>query len=201
MIRFSLRFVSVLVLAVVAAAPAMAYTLVDTSLPQLNCLFNTTCSVVVSDMVSNLPSGGRIQSRVFQGQPGSPLAGKWAYEYRVDMTNAVGITSIPYVTSMSIANWGPLVAYDYNFDWNYSDQVFNITVGGIGTKKLDSAFLFWGISFFYLEDAVYGGSFPGDGESSRFFGLVSNYPPMNKNATVQTDAGSVTVTVKAPTVP
>ena len=36
-------------------------------------------------------NGGFVQSRVFQGQAGSPAAGKWVYEYRVSLTNSVGI--------------------------------------------------------------------------------------------------------------
>lgn len=201
MTRIALRSASVLVLTLAMAAPAMAYNLVDTSAPQINCLFSTSCSVVVSDMVSNMANGGRVQSRTFQGQPGSPLAGKWVYLYRVDMSNAVGVTTIPYVTRMSIAAWGPLVQYDYNFDWNYTDEVYNVTQGAIGTVRVENAFLFWGTSFFYFEDAIYGGGSPGSGDSSRFFGLVSNYPPTIKNATVTTDAGAVTVSVKAPQVP
>jgi hypothetical protein len=203
MTRLSLRVASVLVFMVALAVPAMAqtYVRVDTSAPQINCLFSTTCSVVVNDMVSTMANGGRVQSRTFQGQPGSTLAGKWVYLYRVDMSNAVGVLSIPYVTRMSISGWGPLVNWDYNFDWNYSDQVYTVTQGAIGTVGLSDAFNFWGTSFFYFDGAVYGGGSPGTGESSRFFGLVSNYPPIVKNATVTTDAGSVTVSVKAPQVP
>ena len=203
MLRIALRGLSLFVLVSALAVPAMAYNVVNTSAPQINCLFNTTCSVVVSDMGSLIPgtNGGKIQSRIFQGQPGSPLAGWWCYEYRVNMTDAVGITSIPYVTSMSVAGLGPILSYDYNFDNNYTDQVFVITQGGIGTVGLSSSFLFFGVSFFNLSSAVNGGSFPGDGQSSRFFGYVSQYPPTTKNATVQTDHGAETVSVWAPAAP
>ena len=197
----SLRNVTLLVLALGLAVPAMALNVVNTSAPSINCLFSTTCSVVVNDMGSNLPNGGRIQSRIFQGQPGSPLAGKWVYLYRVNMANAVGLTYIPYVDGMYIYGWGTPVAYDYNFDSNYTDQVFVITAGGIGTVGLSSVNVFWGATFFNLSSPVYGGSFPGDGESSYFFGMVSNYPPTVKTAQVHQDNGYVAVNVYAPQVP
>jgi len=203
MSRLSLRTLGLCALVLVFAVPAMAYNVVSTSAPQINCPFNTACTVTVTDMASLIPgtNGGKIQSRIFQGQAGSPLAGKWCYEYRVNMTDAVGLLSVPYVTSMSIANFGPVISYDYNFDGTSTDQVFYVNHGGIGTVGLASSYVFFGISFFNLSSAVYGGSFPGDGESSYFFGLVSQYPPTTKNATVQTDQGSQTVTVYAPAVP
>jgi hypothetical protein len=193
--------VSLLVLALGVSIPAMALNVVNTSAPAINCPFSTTCTVGVSDMGSNLPNGGRIQSRIFQGQPGSPLAGKWVYEYRVNMANAVGFTYVPYVDGMYIAGWGTPVAYDYNFDSNYTDQVFVVTAGGIGTVGLSSVNAFWGITFFNLSSPVYGGSFPGDGESSYFFGMVSIYPPTVKTAQVHQDNGYVAVNVYAPQVP
>ena len=203
MFRLSLRTLGLSALVLVFAVPAMAYNVVNTSAPQINCPFNTTCTVTVTDMGSLIPgtNGGKIQSRIFQGQPGSPLAGKWCYEYRVSMTNAVGITVIPYVTSMSIANFGPIISYDYNFDATSTDQVFVVTSGGIGTVGLASSYVFFGISFFNLSSPVYGGSFPGDGESSYFFGVVSNYAPTTGTATVQTDHGSETVSVYVPNHP
>jgi hypothetical protein len=200
MIR-SLRIASLLVLALGLSIPAMALNVVNTSAPSINCVFSTTCTVVVNDMGSNLPNGGRIQSRVFQGKPGSPLAGKWAYLYRVNMANAVGFTYVPYVDGMYISGWGTPVAYDYNFDSNYTDQVFVITAGGVGTVGLSSVNVFWGITFFNLSSPVYGGSFPGDGESSYFFGMVSNYPPTVKTAQVHMDNGYAAVNVYAPQVP
>jgi hypothetical protein len=197
----SLRTISLLVLTLALAVPMMALNVVNTSAPSINCVFSTTCSIVVNDMGSNLPNGGRIQSRIFQGQPGSPMAGKWVYEYRVNMANAVGFTYVPYVDGMYIVGWGPVLAYDYNFDSIYTDQVFVVTAGGIGTVGLSSVNVFWGATFFNLSSPVYGGSFPGDGESSYFFGLVSNYAPTVKTAQVHMDNGYAAVNVYAPNVP
>lgn len=197
----SLRIVALLVLTLGSSVPAMAYTMVNTSAPSINCVFSTTCSVSVTDMVSTMPNGGRIQSRIFQGQPGSPAAGKYVYEYRINMSDAVGILSIPYANALWIYNWGPVLSFDYNFDSVATDQVFVVTAGAIGTKSPSSAGLNGSWTVFSFQNAVFGGSFPGDGESSRFFGLVSNYPPVTKTGWVYTDAGWVTVNVYAPQVP
>jgi hypothetical protein len=200
------RIATLSVLALVLAIPAFGYTIVNTSAPQINCVFTTAspCSITVTDMVSYLPNGGRIQSRVFQGQPGSTAAGKWVYEYRMDMSQVGGIGYPPYISSMSISGWGPVLSYDYNFDGTWTDQVFQITSGGIGTKGLASCYAFWGVTFFNLSSPVYAGNYPGNGESSYFFGLVSNYAPTTKTAVVQIDdiaGGSASVNVYAPNVP
>lgn len=197
----SLRIVSLLVLTLGLSIPAFGYTIVNTSAPAINCVFSTTCSVGVIDMGSDMPNGGRIQSRIFQGQPGSPAAGKYVYEYRINMSNAVGILSIPYANALWISNWGPVLSYDYNFDSVATDQVFVVTAGGIGTKGPSVASTSGSWTYFQFQNAVYGGSFPGDGESSYFFGLVSNYPPVTKTGWIYTDAGWVTVSVYAPQYP
>jgi len=182
------------------AVPAGALTVVNTSAPLVNCAFSPTCSVVVTDMASPILNGGFVQSRIFQGQAGTQTAGKWIYEYRIDLRNAVGIVNVPYVTSMSM-NFGTLESHDYNFDGIYTDQVFVVTSGGLGTIGLSSSSWFWNFAGFNFSSAIYAGGSPGQGESSYFFGLVSPYPPHTINATVQTDSGSLSVPVYAPNHP
>ena len=197
---FSLRTTFLTLTLAAMAWPASALTVVNTSAPQINCVFSTTCSVVVTDMGSSIMNGGFIQSRIFQAQPGSPAYPNWVYEYRVNLTNAVGITHIGYVTSMSLS-FGPVLNYDYNADGNSSDQVFVVTQGGLGTIGLSSAWAFFGAVGFNLASPVSQGSFPGNGQSSYFFGLVSPYPPVVVNASVNTDTGTLSVPVYAPAHP
>ncbi len=57
-----------------AGAQAAALTVVTVSAPAVNCVFDASCTVVVSDQVGNLtytPLGGgaRLQSRVFAAKP------------------------------------------------------------------------------------------------------------------------------------
>ena len=55
---------------------------------------------MVTDSVGIIPmpnatGTARLQSRTFAGQPGAPGAGKTAYEYRVDLTQATAIEIPP----------------------------------------------------------------------------------------------------------
>jgi hypothetical protein len=178
----------------------MAYNVVNTSWT-VNCVFNTTCVNYVTDYTSPVLGSGFLQSRIYQAAPGSTAAGKWVYRYRVDLSQVVGVTYPPSVDQVAVYNWGPLKQYDYNFDSNATDQVFVVTSGGAGTIGLASSYLFFGWSYFNFSSPVYAGSFPGDGDSSYFFGLVSDYPPVLRNISVHTDTGWVTVTGYAPQLP
>src|SRR5688572_21489960 len=64
-------------LAVAPPAAAQALNVVNVGARQLNCLFSPTCSVTVSDITAPYLGAGFLQSRVFQGQPGTVGAGKW----------------------------------------------------------------------------------------------------------------------------
>jgi hypothetical protein len=102
----------------------------------INCVFDPSCTVTVTDTTAPIPipAGGTnfLQSRTFMGKPGAPANGLYAYEYRIDLRNAVGITYIPCLSSMTI-EFGPVVsALDYNGDGE-ADQVCVITSGGLGS--------------------------------------------------------------------
>jgi hypothetical protein len=198
--RLSLRLVLFVLVALSFTAPVFAYNVVNTS-SSVSCLFSTTCSVVVTDYSSPVLGNGFLQSRIHQGQPGSTAAGKWVYRYRVDVRQVVGITYLPYVDQVAIPNLGPVRQYDYNFDSVATDQVFVITSGAVGTKGLASAYVFFAWSYFNFSSPIYSGSYPGGGESSYFFGFVSDAPPVLRNISVHTDSGWVTVTGYAPSTP
>ena len=191
---------SLFVVAVAFSTPAMAFNVVNASWTEV-CVFSTTCSVTVTDYAPTILGSGRLQTRIYQGQPGSAGAGKYVYEYRVDLTQVAGITYPPSVDYVAIYNTGSLLNFDYNFDGNSSDQVYNVTSGGLGSKAVTSAFLSSGYSYFQLNPAVYAGSYPGGGESSFFFGFASNYAPTLRTIWVHTDSGWVSVTGYAPNAP
>src|SRR5437588_6083393 len=137
MFRLSARSVSFLVLAAALAVPAMALNVVNASAPQYNCIFTTAnpCTITVTDYSASFMGGAaKLQSRIFQGQAGSTAAGKWCYEYRIDLTQVAGITSIPWADELAIYSFGPLRQYDYNFDSVATDDVLNVTSGGLGSK-------------------------------------------------------------------
>jgi hypothetical protein len=204
MSRLSLALgLSVLVLSL-GATDASALNVVSTNW-QVNCVFSPSCTVYVTDHASDfaVPGAagmGRLQSRIWTGQAGSPAAGKYAYVYRVIMTNTAGLTYVPYVDQIAIGSTGPVLQYDYNFDANATDHVWYST-SGLGSKGVSSVFTFWGWNYFSFTSPIYSGSYIGGGESSYFFGFASNYPPVLRNISVHTDSGWVTVTGYAPQYP
>ena len=201
----SIRRVLFSLVTLALAAPMLAYDVVNTSWT-VQCLFSPSCSVTVTDYVSEFAisggsGNGRLQSRIFQGQAGSTAAGKWIYEYRINLAPVAGITYTPYVDQLAIHSWGAVLTYDYNSNGIVTDDVFNITSGGVGTKPVTSAFLAAPWTYFVLNNPVYAGSYPGGGESSYFFGLLSNQAPVLRTMWVHTDSGWVSVTGYAPPLP
>jgi hypothetical protein len=199
--RVSLRIAVVSVLVFGLAVPAMALNVVNAASPGVACIWSPTCSSVVTDYSAPLMGSGFLQSRINQGQAGSLAAGKWVYRYRVDLRQVAGITYLPYVDQMAIPNLGTVRQYDYNYDSVATDQVFNVTSGGLGTKPVTSAFPFFAWTYFDFNSPVYAGSYPGGGESSYFYGFVSDYAPVLRSISVHTDTGWVSVTGYAPNTP
>jgi hypothetical protein len=181
---------------VVAAVPLKV---VNVSAPAINCVFNPTCTVTVNDTSDNitLSTGGTgfLQSRTYSGASGSPAAGLFAYEYRIDLRNAVGATAISCIDSVSFDFSSVISTLDYNAD-KKSDQVFVVTGGGIGTIGIASANQSGSkITFKFTAPVCEGGS-RGKGDSTFFWGLVSKTPAHFVTATVH-ETGGVTHKVQA----
>ncbi|HEV8588265.1 MAG TPA: hypothetical protein VGQ72_05290 [Pyrinomonadaceae bacterium] len=182
---------------VVQAAPLKV---VNVGAPAINCVFTTAspCTITVSDTVSDvlMSAGGtgRLQSRTFKGLPGSAADGLFAYEYRLDLTNAVGTVNIACVDWMTIS-FGPVVSLDYNADQKV-DQVFVVTSGGLGTIGLASAVQTASTIKFTFSKPVCEGGAPGKGDTSFFWGLVSKTTPKNVTAMLH-ETGGATHVVKA----
>jgi hypothetical protein len=200
MSRLSLRIALFSLLTLATALPALAYNVVNTSWT-VQCIFSPTCSVTVTDYVAQFPvsggsGNGRLQSRIFQSQDG-----RWVYEYRINMTQVAGLTYIPYADQLAIWQWGTLQQYDFDSNGTATDQVFNITSGGTGTKAVTSAWLSGGYSYFDLNDPVAAGNYVGGGESSYFFGMVSTGAPVLRTVWVHLDSGWVSMQGYAPPLP
>ncbi len=178
------RAIPLSVAAILAAAPVAAapLTFVNVSAPGINCVFNVTCTVTVTDTIDTiivpplLWSGtARLQSRTFTGAIGSPGAGKTAYEYRVDLTQAVSSGEVPCVTDIAI-DFGPVTKLQYN-KAGPLDDVFVVTKGGLGNVGLYAVDKTGDVITFTFNEPVCAGASPGTGESSYFFGLASATPP------------------------
>jgi hypothetical protein len=198
---FGLSLVLLALSALPLSAQAIALNVVNTSSSTLISNFSTTGSVTVTDMVSPVMTNGFLQSRIFQAQAGSPAAGKWVYEYRISLNNVVGTTYIPYVSAMSW-DFGPFVGtLDYNGNGVYADHVFVITSGAIGNVGVSSASQSPGVTWVNFGSGIPGGSYPGGGQSSYFFGLVSQYAPKVGTATIHKDSGTEIVSAYVPNHP
>ena len=180
----------------VGAAPLKV---VNVSAPAINCVFNPTCTVTVNDTSDNIAMStggtGFLQSRTYMGAPGSPASGLYAYEYRIDLRNAVGAVAISCIDWMTI-DFGPVVGtLNYGGDAR-PDQVFVVTGGGIGTIGIASATQTGSsIKFKFTAPVCEGGS-PGKGDSSFFWGLVSRTPAKFVTAKLH-ETGGVTHNIKA----
>lgn len=172
-----------------AAAPVMAQPLkvVTVNAPAVNYVFNPSGVVTVTDLSAPIWSSGFLQSRYYKSAPTSPAAGRYVYEYRIDLRNVVGVTAIPYITTLTI-NFGPNVKLDFNGDKS-PDDVFVVTSGGLGNIGLLSAVRSGSQIKFTFNPNVAGGSSPGKGDSTFFFGLVSNNPKTNVTASAANNIG------------
>lgn len=167
---------------------------VDVNAPAINCTFDLSCKVTVNDTTDTIriPAGGTnfLQSRTFTGKPGAPASGLYAYEYRIDLRNAVGITYIPCIQSLTV-EFGPVVnTLDYDGDGE-ADQIYVVTSGGLGSVGVASVQKNGDNVTFDFTSPVCAGGSPGTGQSTFFFGLVSTQPPQNVTATVKGTTGDI----------
>ncbi len=185
MIRKMLVAVCLLTAPVLTAQPLRV---VNVQAPNVNFVFNPTGTIVVQDLSSKIWTNGFLQSRNFQGVAGAPAKGLYAYEYRIDLRNEVGIVAIPFIPSLTV-DIGPNVPLDFDGD-KKPDDVFVITKGGMGTIGLASAVRTGNHVKFTFTSPVSGGGSPGKGASSFFFGIVSKYPRKTAIATAPNNMGA-----------
>jgi hypothetical protein len=183
-----------------SAAGAAPLTVVKVAAPDINCVFETDCTIVVTDSVGNIPLPNitgiaRLQTRTFTGQAGAPGAGKTGYEYRLDMTQATALGDVACVTALNV-NFGPVTALQYN-KVGPADDVFVITKGGLGTIGLASAEQNRNIITFTFSQPVCAADTSGPGQTTFFFGLASINTPKAITATVEAPGVFPDLDVKA----
>ena len=166
--------------AVLALGDAQATTLkvVTVAAPAINCVFDASCSVIVSDDLGSLTyapgtAGPRLQSRTFAAKAGTPGAGKTAYLYRVDLTEPGVITDC---LAGVVLNFGPIA--QLNYLPNTPADIFVVTQGGLGSIGIKSAEQDGDVITFNFSNYLCAG------KTSFFFGLAAAKAPMKSNATV-----------------
>jgi hypothetical protein len=186
-----------------ASAAAAPLSVVTVAAPAINCKFAPSCIIPVTDTAATFTLPGAsgkafLQSRTWPvGKPGTVGAGKHAYEYRLDLTDLVGLTAAPCVTQLKLT-FGPVVALDYDGN-GAADQVFVTTKGGLGSVAPSSVDKTGNVATFNFKTPVCSGSSPGKGETSYFFGLASGQPANAVTATVaSTLGGPLSLKARAP---
>ncbi len=188
-----------------ASAAAAPLSVVTVAKPAVNCKFDPSCTIPVTDTVANFTLPGTsgkafLQSRTWPvGKPGTVGVGMHAYEYRLDLTQLVGLTAAPCITQLKLT-FGPVVSLDYDGNGGV-EQVFVTTVGGLGSVAPSSVDKTGNVVTFNFKTPVCSGSSPGRGETSYFFGLASNQPAHAVTATVaSTLGGPLSLNARAPRV-
>jgi hypothetical protein len=186
-----------------ASAAAVPLSVVRVAAPAINCKFDPSCKITVTDTVANFTLPGAtgnafLQSRTSPvGKPGTVGAGKYAYEYRLDLRQLVGVVAAPCVTQLKLT-FGPVVSLNYD-GLGGVEQVFVTTVGGLGTVAPSSVDKTGNVVTFNFNTPVCAGSSPGKGDTSYFFGLASNQSARAVTATVvPTLGGSLSLNARAP---
>ena len=161
-----------------AAAPtyAGALTVVEVNAPAVNCVFNASCTVVVEDSTGSTQftafgAGGFLQSRTYPGQPGTPGAGLTAYEYRIDLSQALGFTEC---VAGLVLNFGPVQKLTY--PTNQPAHVYVVTQGGIGSVGIESAEQDGDVITFNFKSYLCAGA------STFFFGMAAPKGPQSATA-------------------
>jgi hypothetical protein len=183
--------------AVPVSAAAAPLTVVNVGAPAINCVFNTSCKVVVNDSVGNFTppgdtSGGRLQSRTYPGVAPAPAAGKLAYVYRVDLTSVHGILSVTCVSAISF-NFGPIAKEPYTPGG--LKHMFVVTSGGLGSVGVASATQ---VGSTVRVNFGAGGVCPG--QTSYFFGLASatTTPIPSTASLIYSPSGTGTTAIRVP---
>jgi hypothetical protein len=183
------KFVLLCSAALVCATPSLASTplaVVNVGAPAINCVFNPSCTVTVTDTIGNYPpetgyTGTPVlQSRTFDGAPGTPAAGLTAYVYRVDFTATTAATDINCATNLKIRT-GPVAHLPYSPGG--SADVFVTTTGGLGTIGIASAMQTGeAITFTFTTPVCPTNGVNAPGQSSFFFGIAAKGKPRNEIA-------------------
>jgi len=176
--RFALAALSTL-LASASSVAAKPLKIVTVGAPAINCVFNPTCKLTVTDSSGNLdmpflatPGTAWLQSRTFTGEPGTPGAGLTGYEYRLSMTQAAGFSDC--VLGL-VLDFGPVTKLPYTTG-DLSD-VYVVTAGGVGTVGLKSADQEGNIITFEFDKPVCVPPQPSSTATTFFFGLASPNTP------------------------
>ena len=164
-------------------AQAQVLQVVEVGAPAVNCVFQTDCTIPVTDTMGNIlfPTIGAgtawLQSRTFAGEAGAPGAGTTGYEYRISMTQASG--SSECVVAFTL-NFGPHKKLPYKN--NQLADVYVVTSGGLGTISVAKAERFGDVIEFTLSKPLCVDGPANIKNTTYFIGLAATAAPMHVSA-------------------
>jgi hypothetical protein len=171
---------------VLAATPAAAQSTplfpAQVSGANIDCLFSPQCALTPHDEFTDIPLPGIsgkaiLHSRTFPGAPGSNAAGRTAYQYRIDLTNATTLVDSACVTNLSV-KFGPIAKLPYAAGTTLRD-VYEI-VQGVPTNQIGfaTAVQTGNVVTFTFARQICAGEAGSPGDTSFFFGLASLEAPV-----------------------
>lgn len=179
-------------------AEARDLTIVTVGAPEINCVFDQDCRITVSDfsapiVLSGVAGEGFLQSRTQPpGETGTPGAGLYAYEYRVEVSHADNAAGIVNCVNGLTVPFGDIARLDYNGD-GVAEDVYVITRGALGAAApITATQAANGDVTFDFGDGVCG-------VSTFFFGVASRAAPAQRSgAFVDFYGAPTTIAVTSP---
>jgi hypothetical protein len=169
------------------AARAQPLTVVEVGAPAVNCVFQPSCTITVSDSVGYLAlpyiakeKTAWLQSRTYTGAAGTPADGLTGYEYRLSLTEAAGTTEC---LGGLVLKFGPVAKLPYKP--GQQAEVFVVTTGGLGTIGLKSAEKFGDVIVFEFATPLCLEGGPSIKNTTFFFGLAAKGTPTVKPIAAQ----------------
>jgi hypothetical protein len=198
--------VAFVALAAMIAGPAAAQPVplfpAQVSAANIECLFGSQCTATPREEIIDIPQAGFsgkavLQSRTFLGVPGSAAAGRTAYQYRIDLTEATATADNFCIFSLTV-DFGPVEKLPYAAGATALRDVYEIVqgappdqIGFVRAEKDGDAVTFTFARPICAADAK------NPGHASFFFGLASLHAPV-RGARVELEIPAfVNFTVKA----
>jgi hypothetical protein len=188
--RFGLCIVGLVAGGVLTAAPAAAQSVplfpAQLSAANIEALFGGQGSEEVSDIpVPGINGKAVLHSRIIRAASGSRAEGRFAYQYRVDLSNATTFVDISCVTNLSV-KFGPIEKLPYAP--NSLRDVYEIKQGVPSNQVgFSSAVQTGDMVTFTFERPICAADDRSPGDTSFAFGLASRDSP-DRGVTVQIDA-------------
>ena len=181
-----------------AALPALAQTvaldIAQVNGARINCLFSKQCALqdenhradqssAIPIPISGIQRKAILTSRTFVGGNGSPAAGLHAYQYRVEMKDAVASGDPICITDISV-DFGQVTKLNYDRDVTREDVYVISRDEPANFIGLTSAQQNGEVITFTFAQPVCSGTGNQDGGVSAFFGLASRNIPRKTNVQV-----------------